>query len=517
MGALDERKLAQLRERIAEHSGLDASVFRSEVLQQAVAQRLAARAIDRYEHYWPLVYADSDEIEWLVQILTNKETFFFRESHHFEALHNQVLPALLARGPQRRLRLWSAGCATGEEPYSLAITLLQYRIRHGFFDAEIVATDIDAAALRVAQQGCYGQRALRLVPDAVRQRYFRKQGEGYCILPEVAGMVTFRPHNLAGERYPKDLEGFDLIFCRNVSIYFHPAARERLNARLAASLREGGYLFVASAETMGHNQGRLELVSLGNTFLFHKAAAAAASPTRTPAARGVSRTQSSAVKKVRRDATQVTRPDKAKHVRRAARVTETAPASEAADPWQEALRAFQLHDFELALAKLDRLSGSEHERLDVRCLRAAILLQQEKLQEAELVCQEVLVRDPWHADAHLLLGLTYRQRGQADEAVRSLKQAIYLAPDHRDAHFFLAETYRSLGLEAEARREYENTLNILASRSASRSGERGEPYFPLTGLADQALHHACQVNLRNLRARQGAKQREPDQQGRYGA
>lgn len=554
MRVLEEGELARLREQITEYSGLDASAFGSDALQQAVAHRLAARTLDRYESYWPLVQPDSGngEIEQLVQILTNKETFFFREDHHFEALHSQILPTLLAAGRSRRLRLWSAGCATGEEPYSLAITLLQYQARHGFFEAEIVATDIDAAALQVARRGCYGQRSLRLVPDLIRQRYFRSQGEHYCILPEVARMVTFRTYNLAEECCPEGGNSFDLIFCRNVSIYFHPAARDRLNALLAAALREGGYLFVASAETMSHNLGRLDLVSLGNTFLFRKAVASFTPANRAPVAPGVNNARSPVLDKARwgvsetalvsEETGRVLSPVPWDAGSKAARATEAGRASQttgrvlspvpssrvpspvprdtvgkATDPLQEALHAFQQHDFERALQQLDRLSGGEYERLDVRCLRAAVFLQQEKLQDAEMLCQEVLARDPWHADAHMLLGLIYRQQGEVDAAVRSLKQAIYLYPDHRDAHFFLAETYRSLGLEAQARSEYENTLNILATRAASQPGDRGRPHFPLTGLPDQALHHACQANLRSLRLRQEAKQRGLDQQGRHGA
>jgi tetratricopeptide (TPR) repeat protein len=162
---------------------------------------------------------------------------------------------------------------------------------------------------------------------------------------------------------------------------------------------------------------------------------------------------------------------------------------------REAVRAFGRQEFEVALAHLERLGDAERERLDVRCLRAAIFLQRAELQEAERLCQEVLARDPWHADAHFMLGLTHRQRGRLEAAVQALKQAIYLQPGHRDAHFFLAETYRSLGLAAQARHEYENTLNILADAAQGRD----EPAFHLTGLADEKLRHACQVNLKNLR------------------
>jgi chemotaxis protein methyltransferase CheR len=521
MELLGKRDLSRLRERIAAYSGLDASVLSDDALQHAVARRLAAHALQRPEQYWPLVHLGSGErtdpdpgilgqrdangeILQLVQTLTNKETFFFREGHHFEALHHEILPALLAPDrPRHPLRVWSAGCATGEEPYSLAITLLEYRARHGFFEAEILATDIDEAALRVAQRGCYGQRSLRLVPDEARRRYFRPQGEsgeeqGWCILPEAAALVTFRRYNLADQDPPAGAAGFDLIFCRNVSIYFHPAARDRLNARLAAALRPGGYLFVASAETMGHNQGRLKLVSLGNTFLFRKQAPTTRpAPGLAPGARGPASRMPAAAPlgaRQRRDAT----PVEARRTAAASRPADPVDGSEpraGSDPMREAVRAFGRQEFEVALAHLERLGDAQRERLDVRCLRAAIFLQRAELQEAERLCQEVLARDPWHADAHFMLGLTHRQRGRLEAAVQALKQAIYLQPGHRDAHFFLAETYRSLGLAAQARHEYENTLNILADAAQGRD----EPAFHLTGLADEKLRHACQVNLKNLR------------------
>lgn len=551
MGLLDERDLSRLREHIAAYSGLDVSVLSDDALRQAVGRRLAARALDRPEQYWPLVqlgggegaYQQGDggpgtpgqesatgELQQLVQILTNKETFFFREGHHFEALHREVLPALLASDRPRpktafgwrnavlgrpdalsgrRLRVWSAGCATGEEPYSVAIALLEYRARHGFFEAEIVATDIDEAALHIAQQGCYGQRSLRLVPEEARRRYFRSQARGseehrFCILPDAAALVTFRRYNLADENPPPDLADFDLIFCRNVSIYFHPAARDRLNARLAAALRPGGYLFVASAETMGHNQGRLELISLGNTFLFRKQVEGSPGASRTTGTAPPGRV-SPAQAPAAGDAAAHRRRDLPPAEHRRGGITArrswlpggpgtsrgTDELQREIDPLAEALRSFQQHEFDAALVHLDRLSDVERERLDVRCLRAAILLQREELQEAEVLCQEVLARDPWHADAHFMLGLTYRQRGQPKAAALSLKQAIYLQPEHRDAHFFLAEVYRTLGLETQARNEYENTLNILAAS--------GEPVFYLTGLPDETLRHACQANLRNLR------------------
>jgi Tfp pilus assembly protein PilF len=122
-------------------------------------------------------------------------------------------------------------------------------------------------------------------------------------------------------------------------------------------------------------------------------------------------------------------------------------------------------------------------------------LQQERLGEAEEACQYLLALDPWHADAHFLMGLISRQRGEVDNAIRSLRTVIYLQPEHRDAHFFLAEIYRGSGFVDQARREYRNTLNIL-TRVAEKS-----PTINWTGLADEMVRGACEVNLRKLGVR----------------
>lgn len=485
-----------MRQRIAEYSGWNDSIQTDDALEQAVVQRLAAHRLSSLADYWPLIRRDSDdgEINSLVQLLANKETFLFREMHQFAALRDWVLPELLAAG-DHSLRLWSAGCATGEEPYSLAITLLEYQARHGEFEAEVIGTDIDANALEQARRGCYGTRSLRMTPDDLRRRYFSFDGNSYRVLPEVARLVTFRVHNLAEDSCPPGLMNLDIVFCRNVTIYFSDRARDRLNARLADSLRQGGFLFVASAETMGHNRGRLELVSMGETFLFRKQRPSPASARVTPQvaerplllpARARNQAPSNEESQPATGGTPAAGGDGHPDAR---------PLSAGTARLQSALRAFQQQDYGSALHELDRMPNEPPLPPLAHSLRGAILLQQERLEEAEATCQRLLAQNPWHAEAHFLLGLVYRHQGQAAAAIQALKQTIYLQPSHRDAHFYLAETYRAAGMRAHARREYENTLNALR---LVRPPEEG-PALNLSGLEDDFLRQACEANLRNLR------------------
>jgi len=490
----------RLRDLITSYSGLGESLQGDQALERAVAQRLQAHNLDTLADYWSFIERKPNgEMNSLVQLLTNKETFFFREMHQFEVLRDRILPELMsarrlrthlrhetaARSP---VRLWSAGCATGEEPYSLAITLIEFEAQHGPLEAEVIATDIDADALEIARRGSYGERAVRLVPAAWRQRYFAFDGRTYRISPEVARRVSFRVHNLAEDCCPPGMSDLDVIFCRNVTIYFDAPARERLNARLADSLREGGYLFVASSETMGHNQGRLELLSLGRTFLFRKGrssgqqmlAASAAAPLVRPLT-------------LLDDLDQpAPRPPAQPSIPEPSRREPAFPPPTAASILARAQAAFRLQDYAAALRELDRLPAGPPLELEACSLRAAVLVQTEHLDEAEETCQVLLAHDPWHVDAHFLMGMVLFYKLQPRQAIQALKTAVYLQPEYQAAHFYLAEAYNSLGLSDQARREYKNTINILSHRPA------GPGRINLSGLEDNMLRQACETNLARL-------------------
>jgi tetratricopeptide (TPR) repeat protein len=291
-----------------------------------------------------------------------------------------------------------------------------------------------------------------------------------------------------------------------VTIYFGDKARERLNARLADCLREGGFLFVASAETIGHNQGRMELVSFGDTFLFRKARSTPDPPKGRTLGRSQAPEPGSALPSPARHpghtkggphggagVAHAMAPPSA--VERTAN-PESSPPHRASSVLEQALISFRNQEYRSTLRQLDQLPADPPD-LQALCLRGAVLLQQERLQEAETTCQHLLARDLWHADGHFLLGLIYRQRGQAEAAIQALKQAIYLQPSHRDAHFYLAETYRGAGMETEARREYENTLNTLRSPRPLK----GSTPLNLSGLEDEILRQACEAHLRKLGGR----------------
>ncbi|MCU0838532.1 MAG: protein-glutamate O-methyltransferase CheR [Rhodospirillales bacterium] len=182
--------------------------------------------------------------------LTTNETSFFRDLKPFDLFRQIVLPHLLAtRSAQHRFRIWSAACSTGQEPYSLAMLLLEERARLAGWTWEIVATDLCGEALAKAKDGVYSQfEVQRGMPTPLLVRYFEKQGEGWRIKDPVRHGIDFRPFNLLGD--PAPLGRFDVVFCRNVLIYFDPPTKAKVLQRIGQQLDGDGFLFLGGAETV---------------------------------------------------------------------------------------------------------------------------------------------------------------------------------------------------------------------------------------------------------------------------
>jgi chemotaxis protein methyltransferase CheR len=228
-----------------------------ELLRARLAKRMRQGGFRSFRDYYEHVVADDSgmEIIHLLDTVSTNLTHFFREPQHYELLANEVFPRLAAARTQtksRRLRLWSAGCATGEEPYSMAITALEKLERPEQWKIEIYGTDLSTRALAAAERGVYPLERLAPISTEVKRRYFRKgvnRWKGYArIKPEVRSRVTFMRLNLM-EPFPFE-KPFDVIFCRNVMIYFDKPTQERLVQEFAGHLYPEGYLFVGHSESL---------------------------------------------------------------------------------------------------------------------------------------------------------------------------------------------------------------------------------------------------------------------------
>ncbi|MBD8871444.1 protein-glutamate O-methyltransferase [Rhodanobacter sp. DHB23] len=264
---LGDAEFRFLRDFVYEHLGISLGEHKRQLVQGRLARRLRALRLPDYAAYCELLRHDpTGELGELASVISTNVTSFFREPHHYELLEKQLLPQWIKkkRAEGGRLRIWSAGCSTGEEPYAMAMVLAEALEQNGAssMDARILATDLSPQALEQARNGVYALDKLGGISEERRRRWMMRgagEYEGYaCVHPRLREMVTVQPLNLLHD-WP--MRGpFDAIFCRNVVIYFDQPTKQKLFSRYAALLPAGGYLFLGHSESLHGINEDFELV-----------------------------------------------------------------------------------------------------------------------------------------------------------------------------------------------------------------------------------------------------------------
>ena len=428
---LTDPEFAELRELLARSAGLVFDETRRESVTFCIAERLRDTGAADVASYLPLL-ADPQERQALLDEVTIQETHFFRNPPQIRALRKHVLPELLRHADThgRRLRIWSAGCSTGEEAYSIAMILRELLPMMAGWDIRVIGTDVSARALVAARTGRYNARAVHLAPPEQLGRFFQPGPRGtYEVRPEVTALVEFRHQNLVTDPVPfPPAERVDLILCRNVTIYFGIETTRSLMQRLHTCLRDGGYLFLGHSETLWQVSEDFRLVSLGT------GADAAFVYRRLDAGPGERR---------------AILPD---------RRTEEPPV--AAAPERRALPRRHLPPVAVPAA---------HHAVSVQDVRTALAdgRYDDAARDADLLIQA----GPLDATGFYLRGLAQVSAGRDAQAVVDLRKAVYLEPAAGLSHFLLAGVLTRLGDAPAGAREYRAAAELLGRRP----GDAGAP------------------------------------------
>ncbi|MCS7202880.1 MAG: protein-glutamate O-methyltransferase CheR [Thermodesulfovibrio sp.] len=249
----------QIRDFIYEKTGIYVPDNKKYFLENRLSRLLKERNFRSFEDYFYFLKysASKQDLARLFDAVTTNETFFFREPQQFEVLSNHLLPQVTKENYQsgrKDLKIWSAACSTGEEPYTIAMILLEKPELMGM-KKEIYASDISESVLLSAKRGVYGAYSIRNVPPQYLAKYFKDSGGVYSISDTVKSMVKFMNINLVDEKEVKQLKGIDIVFCRNVLIYFDDKAKKRAVSLIYDILRQKGYLLVGTSESL-HNVTR---------------------------------------------------------------------------------------------------------------------------------------------------------------------------------------------------------------------------------------------------------------------
>lgn len=261
---LGDAEFEFIRHVVAENAGISLGPNKRQLVQGRLGRRLRELNLPSFEAYCDHVRnSGPEELVALINAITTNVTSFFRENHHFEALASYMLPEAFQRNrASRRVRMWSAGCSSGEEPYCIAMVAREVLPEGQSWDLKILATDIDSEMIETAKRGIYPLDRLANVSQQRLRKHFHKGTREHSgsakIRPEVAELVTFRTLNLMD---PWPMRGpFDIIFCRNVMIYFDQATRERLLNRFADILVTDGYLCLGHSESIHGSSSPFKLV-----------------------------------------------------------------------------------------------------------------------------------------------------------------------------------------------------------------------------------------------------------------
>ena len=467
---LDDRNYLRFSELIQRRTGIQVGGSRREALARALkesSESLECTDLDQFFSCLQEARTDSEVWNDLIKRVTIGETYFFRDSDTIKALRQNILPDLIARHQtDRTLRLWSTGCATGEEPYTLAILLHQILSDIDQWKILILATDINRQALKHASAGRYRTWSFRETNPVIRSTYFTHDGNTYTIDPVVREKVTFAYLNLADDSYPSptnQTSHLDLILCRNVTIYLPRSLIQTIANRFYQCLSHNGWLIVGPSETHLEIYSKFQTLNFHGVIAYQKVARITTSTDlRTTVPEQINRRVAHPQLDLPFGTSSTHHSTDDSRIVKSAEC-ETSTTKQEVDFCQQGEELMKQQRYDEArqcfLSCLSKEASSITARYRMACLEANV----GRLNEARKWAEQALDQDQLRSEVHYTLALIHELQGEMEEGINQLKKVIYLDPNFILAHFGLFHLYQRTGTPTKAERH-----RILAVHLASK-------------------------------------------------
>ena len=419
-------------------------------------------------------------IDILASLLTIGETFFFRDMMAFEAIGSTIIPQLIESKtePNKTLKVWSAGCASGEEPYSIAI-LLKRNFRVGpDLSIRILGTDINKESLKKAQKGVYKEWSFRGAPDWLKRDYFSKIGSGYHLNPLIRAMVDFRRLNLVSFDYTsilKEFGTFDLILCRNTLMYFTPPTRNAILENILLWLNEGGWLILSPSEVPHVVHRKLQLVTFPGAIFFRRKTSKKSSS--HPSVQLIPRAEVNPTPSEKNNWWFIDGLTREKALKAESSTASTPVVSEPVtshasaieESIRAALEAFEKSDYLKVVSILKQLSAASKSKSEFRgqteYLLAKAYANLGMLIEAQNAIEQAINADKINVTYHHMYASILQAADLIKEASERLQKVLFLDADHVMANVTLGTINKKLNNRTEALRHMRNAMNLLKSLS----------------------------------------------------
>ncbi len=501
---IERTALDQLSALLLERAGLKIAADGYHGLRLALKSRMPALGISDAEEYVRRLngMAGEHELRSLLPLVTVGKTDFFRDPRQFKALEGTILPNLVAssRKTAQKVAIWSAGCATGEEPYSLAMLFDELGAEP--VEVDLWATDLNLAAIDSAKLGRFSQRRMNGVSEARLRRYFRPIDDGFEVVPRLREYIRFEGLNLATPVFTKvSGSSLDVILCRNVIIYFDLPTIRGLMDRFLAALKPGGLLLLGYSESLFKVYDRFEMVEVDGAFIYRRPLTD--SPRRRPV-------EPIVVPRLPGPARPAAPEPPRKFVPEAPpppspRAAGTPPSGEfpAVKPrgtvllppqrLENAVAQMERGDFPGALAAVKKLTEDAGNELDALITLGNIYSLMGRNAEAREIFAQVLSREPLCVEARVFGGVAALQAGALEDARSELSKALFLEPTLALGHYLLAQVHERSGEHEAARRSYRNAISQLKFAQRALAG-----HYPDMPDSSDAIARAARYALAAL-------------------